>query len=131
LSGAVGGTALVHTFAGVMAVGAVASALAFPSPRPLPVDAAPDGAALPALPKVVWFGVAGIASMTLVQAMTFSFLENVGIHRGFTQQAINGVLIAIGFVNLLPAALAALLEKRLAARRVVLIRSEERRVGKG
>src|SRR5690606_37753900 len=66
-------------------------------------------------------GIAGIAAMTVVQAMTFSFLEGVGIYRGFTQEAINGVLIALGLVNLLPAALAALLEKRLAARTVVLI----------
>ncbi len=121
LIAALGGSALFHAFAGVMTVGAVASALAFPSPAPLPVEAAHGETPLPSLPKVVLFGIAGIASMTLVQAMTFSFLENVGIHRGFTQQAINGVLIAIGFVNLLPAALAALLEKRLAARRVVLI----------
>lgn len=114
------GTALFHTFAGVMAVGALASALAFPAPAPLPAATTHSGTGLPGLPRVVWFGIAGIACMTLVQAMTFSFLENVGIHRGFTQQAINGVLIAIGLVNLFPAALAALLEKRLAARRVVL-----------
>src|SRR5690606_5501043 len=35
LIAALGGTALFHTFAGVMVVGAVASALAFPSPEPL------------------------------------------------------------------------------------------------
>ncbi len=120
LIAALGGPALFHTFAAVMAVGAIASALAFPSPAPTPV-AEMRSARLPTLPRVVWFGIAGIAAMTLVQAMTFSFLEGVGHYRGFAQQAINGVLIALGLVNLLPAALAALLEKRLAARRVVLI----------
>ena len=115
------GTVLFRTFAGVMAVGAIASALAFPSPLPLADETAQSRTALPPLPRVVWFGIAGIAAMTVVQAMTFSFLEGVGIYRGFTQEAINGVLIALGLVNLLPAALAALLEKRLAARRVVLI----------
>lgn len=121
LIAALDGTVLFRTFAAVMAVGAVASALAFPSPLPLPIDAAESGRPLPTLPRVVWFGIAGIAAMTLVQAMTFSFLEGVGLYRGFAQQAINGVLITLGLVNLLPAALAALLEKRLAARRVVLM----------
>lgn len=121
LIAALGGAALFKTFAGVMLLGAVASALAFPSPAPLSA-AAMQSASKPApLPRVVWFGIAGIAAMTLVQAMTFSFLEGVGLFRGFTQQAINGVLIALGLVNLLPAVLAALLEKRLVARKVLLV----------
>jgi predicted MFS family arabinose efflux permease len=53
--------------------------------------------------------------------MIFSFLEPAGLRRGFDQGAINGVLIALGLVNLLPAALAALLQKRLAARKVLLV----------
>src|SRR5690606_17299376 len=73
LIAALGGTALFHTFAGVMAVGAVASALAFPSPEPLAVDAQHSVARLPKLPRIVWFGIAGISCMTVVQAMTFSF----------------------------------------------------------
>jgi predicted MFS family arabinose efflux permease len=55
-----------------------------------------------------------------VQAMTFSMLERVGADRGFDRAALNGVLIALGLVNLLPAALAALLEKRWPARHVLL-----------
>jgi predicted MFS family arabinose efflux permease len=70
---------------------------------------------------VVWFGIVGISCMTLVQAMIFSFLEGVGTERGFERAAINGVLIALGLVNLLPAALAALLQKRLAPRKVLLV----------
>jgi predicted MFS family arabinose efflux permease len=119
LIAALGGAALFHAFAAVMALGAVAAVLAFPSPEP---DLQPAAqAAKPApLAKVVWFGIVGISCMTLVQAMIFSFLEGVGLQRGFGQAAINGVLIALGLVNLLPAALAALLQKRLAARRVLL-----------
>jgi predicted MFS family arabinose efflux permease len=115
-----GGTVLFLAFATVMALGAVASLLAFP---------ADDSAARPALravaasalPRVVWFGIVGIACMTLVQAMTFSFLEDVGLQRGFERAAINGVLIALGLVNLLPALLAALLQKSLQARKVLLV----------
>ncbi len=117
-----GGSVLFLAFAGVMALGAVAALLAFPSP-------AADSAGSPALqvsrpaplPRVVWFGIVGISCMTLVQAMIFSFLEGVGTHRGFERASINGVLIALGLVNLLPAALAALTQKRLSARKVLIV----------
>lgn len=115
-----GGQALFHTFAAVMALGALAAVLAFP---PMPGIATPTARAesgMAALPRTVWFGIAGIACMTLIQAMVFSFLEGVGAYRGFERQAINGVLIALGLVNLLPAALAAMLEKRIPARAVLL-----------
>lgn len=116
---AAGGPALFVVFAGVMAVAALASLLAFPAP-----DARADlsaHASRPApLPRAVWFGIAGIACMGLVQSMTFSFLERVGSDRGFGLQAVTGVLIALGIVNLFPAALAALLEKRWPARSVML-----------
>lgn len=120
LIAALGGAVLFQAFAGVMAVGALASALAFPVPTV--ADATTTHAALPAkMPKVVWYGIVGISTMTLVQATTFSFLEGVGLQRGFAQQSINGVLIALGLVNLLPAALAAILEKRVSANKVLLV----------
>ncbi len=118
LIAAQGGPVLFKAFAAVMAVGAVASLLAFP------VEGVASAATLRArpapLPRVVWFGILGISCMTLVQAMIFGFLEGVGLHRGFDRGAINGVLIVLGLVNLLPALLAALLQKRLAARKVLM-----------
>jgi predicted MFS family arabinose efflux permease len=119
LIAALGGSALFHAFAAVMALGALAAFLAFPSPESKSGLAVQVAKPTP-LPRVVWFGIVGISCMTLVQAMIFSFLEGVGLHRGFEQAAINGVLIALGLVNLLPAALAALLQKRLAPRKVLL-----------
>ncbi len=114
-----GGAALFQVFAGVMALGAVAAALAFPAP-----DAAGDAATSRApstpLPSSVWWGIAGIAAMGLVQSMTFSFLERVGSDRGYGLEAVTWVLIALGAVNLFPAVLAAVLEKRWAARSVLL-----------
>jgi predicted MFS family arabinose efflux permease len=114
-----GGPALFLAFAGVMALGAAAALLAFPSRAADARRAMPASKPVP-LPKVVWYGIVGISCMTLVQAMIFSFLEGVGAHRGFERASINGVLIALGLVNLLPAALAALLQKRVSARRVLL-----------
>jgi len=117
LIAAQGGPVLFKAFAVVMAVGAVASLLAFPGAG----AAAATAQARPGpLPRVVWFGILGISCMTLVQAMVFGFLEGAGTHRGFERGAINGVLIVLGLVNLLPALLAALLQGRLAARKVLL-----------
>jgi predicted MFS family arabinose efflux permease len=118
-----GGPVLFQVFAGVMAVGAVAAALAFPAPDPAPDTVGGAGlsrAPAAPLPASVWWGVAGIAAMGLVQSMTFSFLERVGSDRGYGLQAVTGVLIALGVVNLFPAVLAAVLEKRWAARSVLL-----------
>jgi predicted MFS family arabinose efflux permease len=114
-----GGASIFRAFAAVMAAGALASLLAFPS-FPSAADPVLPASKPAPLPRVVWFGIIGISCMTLVQAMVFSFLEGAGMHRGFERSAINGVLIALGLVNLLPAALAALLQHRLAPRKVLL-----------
>jgi predicted MFS family arabinose efflux permease len=120
-----GGAALFVVFAIVMAVAALVSALAFPAGDEV---ASADGvvndpglkhdSALK-IPAEVWYGIVGIACMGLVQSMVFSFLERVGHDRGFGLTAITGVLIALGVVNLLPAALAGFLEKRLSVRSVM------------
>lgn len=124
-----GGSVLFQVFAVVMAVAAGVSLLAFPQTDAMDARAAaaaPAAAAGPRIarpapmPRVVWFGIVGIACMGLVQAMTFSFLERVGHARGFEAAAITAVLVALSLVNLLPAPLAALLERRLPARSVLL-----------
>lgn len=114
-----GGPVLFQVFAGVMAVGALTAAVAFPVSD---IVGGAERSRVPAapLPAAVWWGVAGIAALGLVQSMTFSFLERVGSDRGYGLQAVTGVLIALGVVNLFPAALAAVLEKRWAARNVLL-----------
>ena len=120
LVAAVGGPALFRVFAGVMAAAAVVALLAFPQAD---APAAGTGPATPGrapMPRAVWFGIVGIGCMGLVQAMTFAFLERVGSDRGFGLAAVTGVLVALGIVNLFPAALAALLEKRWPARSVLL-----------
>jgi predicted MFS family arabinose efflux permease len=125
LVAATGGGALFEVFAGVMAVACVVSAMAFPQARtsasvaPEPVFAS-AGAGRTTLPRAVWFGIVGIGCMGLVQAMTFSFLERVGSDHGFGLAAVTGVLVALGVVNMFPAGLAALLEKRWPARNVLL-----------
>lgn len=114
-----GGTMLFRAFAVVMGVAAVVALLAFPQvdgPEPAAAPVAP----VAPFPRAVWFGIAGIGCMGLVQAMTFAFLERVGAARGFEAAAVAAVLVALSLVNLLPAPLAALLERRLEARSVLL-----------
>jgi predicted MFS family arabinose efflux permease len=117
-----GGPVLFHVFAGVMGLAAVVSLLAFPQADSIdaPACAGPRAGGLPPLPRAVWCGIAGIAGMALVQAMTFSFLERVGRVRGFEVAAITSVLVMVSVVNMLPAPLAALLQHRLPARQVLL-----------
>ena len=115
LIAAFGGQALFIVFGGVMALAALMSALAFPAARRTGAQAE-GGAIHPS----VWFGVAGVSCMGLNQAMMFSFLERLGLDRGFSASAVTGVLIALGFVNLIPAPLAAFLETRVSARAVLV-----------
>ncbi|MDC8784660.1 MFS transporter [Roseateles koreensis] len=115
LVASLGGPVFFAVFAGVMSIAALAAAIGFPEP-----DAREASATGGRLDPVIWFGIVGIASMALVQAMTFSFLERVGSDHDFGLQAVTGVLVAGGIVNLAPAALAALLEKRWIARSVLM-----------
>ena len=123
--GRFGGASLFIVFGAVMLVAALVSLLAFPSAdaaQPGAQGVADTAAARPSagFGAVVWFGIAGVALLALVQAMTFSFVERIGVDRGFGVQAVAAVLIALGIVNLLPAPLAAVLERRVPARGVLL-----------
>lgn len=118
LIAAFGGVALFRVFAGVMLVAAIVSAIWFPTVAQRAVDPALH---IERFSSSVWCGIVGISCMALTQAMTFSFLERIGIDRGFGREAVTGVLIALGFVNLAPAPLAALLEKRLSPRLVLMV----------
>lgn len=117
-----GGPALFVVFGVVMVLAALVCLVAFPTADAAPVVAhATSSQQRPVrFERRVWFGIAGVALVTVTQAMTFSFVERVGHHRGFGAEAVAGVLIALGFVNLLPAPLAALLERRLPPRTVLL-----------
>ncbi len=118
LIGAFGGEALFRVFAGIMTVAAIAAILAFPKASAgLDENLVEEVARLK---PAVWFGVAGVSCMALTQAMMFSFIERIGLDHGFTREAVTGVLIALGFVNLFPAPLAALLERRVSSNAVLM-----------
>lgn len=114
-----GGHLLFVIFSGVMLLAALVCAVAFPAPE-RETDEGTSGERT-AIPTVVWYGIVGVSAMALVQSMTFSFLERVGSDRGYSLNLITGVLVVLGVVNLLPAALAAMTERRLSARSVLLV----------
>ena len=117
---ALGGPALFKVFGAVMAVATVVTALGFPLPDAESVNATASRRAGTKLPRAVWLGMVGVGCLALVQAMMFSFVERMGADRGFGVDKVTAVLISVGLVNIFPPILAALLEKRLAARSVVI-----------
>lgn len=117
----VGGPAFFLVLAGVMAFAAVVCAAAFPKAEVEFLSVRIGASASAPLSPAVWFGIAGVSLMAVNQAMTFSFVERMGIDRGFGHDAVTAVLIGMGIVNLVPAILAALLERKLPAESVVRV----------
>jgi predicted MFS family arabinose efflux permease len=114
---AMGAPALFWSFAGIMAFAACVAAVGFPeshSQRTVTQRLAGK------LPRAVWLAAIGVSCMALVQAMTFAFVERIGADRGFGAAAVAGVLIGLGFVNLIPAPLAAFLQRRVKPRTVLV-----------
>jgi predicted MFS family arabinose efflux permease len=115
-----GPAALFQIFCGLCLLAAVVNAVAFPvaDDRATPAHAAPD-ARQPLDKRCGWI-IGGIVLMALNQALVFSFVERIGVARGFAQSHVNAVLVACGFVNLLPPLAAALLQRRLRATTVAV-----------
>ena len=97
----------------LMAVAAVVMLLAFPEVAVADV-ATVAAAPQQRIPLAAWIVAGVVVCLTLNQSMVFAFVERVGVDRGFGVERINGVLIALGLVNLTPGLLAAILQKRLA-----------------
>ena len=112
-----GGSAMFFAFAGVSAIAAVVAAIAFPSPLTTQPEV---HATRVRLSTPVWFAMVGMGLVSLANTTVFSFVERIGIDRGYGVDAVSAAFVITGLVNLLPPALAALLQKRVPAERVVL-----------
>jgi predicted MFS family arabinose efflux permease len=112
-----GGTALWFVFAGVMGLAAALALAAFPA-VPAPRQHA-DGATR-RISRHVWFAIIGMSILCMAHSMIFPFIERMGIERGYRVGLVAGVLASIGFANLIPSPLAALLEKRLQPERAIV-----------
>lgn len=111
-----GGPTLFRVFAGVMGVATLTCAFAFPQLRRARNTTKADE---PRFERAVWFGMLGVGCMSLTQSMVFSFVQRIGLDRGFAFDAVTATLVACGIVNVFPAPIAGLLETRLAARTVL------------
>lgn len=117
LIGKAGGTALWLVFAAVMGLAALTALLAFPqvpAARPHPQGATGR------ISRHVWFGIIGMSTLCMAHSMIFPFVERMGIERGYTGGLVAGVLVSIGFANLVPSPLAAGLEKRVRPERAIV-----------
>jgi len=116
---ATGGASLFLVLAAIMLVAALIAAWGFPTQRGSISHESGFAAQVP-LTRGVWFAMVGTSFMTMNNAMMLSFLEPVGAARGFGQEQVMAVLLAVGLVNLFPGMLAAIFESRISARVVML-----------
>ncbi len=116
-----GGEVLFLAIAGVLALGAVGSMLAFPDSSPPVLKSGETPKLRTPIPHTVWGGMIGLCVMACMYAMTLSFFERVGMARGYGAALVGTVLTITAVVKLFPAVVAGLLEKRLPARGVMLV----------
>jgi len=113
----VGGSMLWFVFAGVMGLAALLALVAFPKvPAAKPHPEGSTGR----ISRHVWFGIVGMAILCMAHSMIFPFVERLGIDRGYGLAVVATVLMSIGFANLVPSPLAAVLEKRLRPERAIV-----------
>lgn len=110
-----GGQALFHALGLAMAIAAALAAWGFPVADAESQASRSIRESGQKLPPSVWLGIVGVGAMALVQAMVYSFVERMGVDRGFGIATVTAILVAIGVVNMFPSGLAALLERRIGA----------------
>lgn len=112
-----GGTALWLVFAGVMGLAALLALVAFPQ---VPAARPHLDGGTGQISRQVWFGIIGMSILCMANAMIHPYVERMGIERGYSVAVVTGVLMSIGFANLVPSPLAAVLEKRLRPERAIV-----------
>jgi predicted MFS family arabinose efflux permease len=104
---------LFYVLGGLLVLGAIAAATAFPQPPAAAAarlsDAASAGGIVPFRLAVV-LAFLGVALLSTGQAQTYAFLERIGAWRDFPASDIGHMLVVSGFLNLLAPIVAALLE---------------------
>ncbi|MDP9902463.1 MFS transporter [Variovorax ginsengisoli] len=118
-----GASILFIVLSAVMGVAALFSALAFPDVggADVPPAAAQIEPTADRVSKLIWVPIVVVMCLTLNQAMIFAFVERIGAARSFTPGQVQMTLVWLGFVNLVPGPLAALLQKRLSPMSVGIV----------
>lgn len=109
-----GAATLFAILSGVMSAAALLMAVGFPTIRnSSATEVVADEGNDIRIPRVAWAIIFMVTCLTLNQSMMLSFIERIGADRGFGVERVNMALLALGFVNLFPGGLAALLQQRL------------------
>jgi predicted MFS family arabinose efflux permease len=104
---------LFYVLGGLLILGAIAAAAAFPqSPKEAVGQAGKSATVAGAVPLrlAVIFAFIGVALLSAGQGQTYAFLERIGAWRDFPASDIGHMLVVSGFLNLLAPIVAALLE---------------------
>ena len=115
---------LFYVLGGLLVLGAVAAAVAFPQPPAGQSGVAQPAAAAMPFRLAVMLAFIGVALLSTGQAETYAFLERIGTWRDFAASDIAHMLVVSGFLNLLAPIAAAFLENvipRLVAICVALV----------
>jgi predicted MFS family arabinose efflux permease len=101
-----------YVLSGLLALGAVAAAVAFPTPPTGAAAGAQGHAAGATVPfrLAVILAFAGVALLSTGQAAIYAFLERIGAWRDFAASDVATMLVISGFLNLFAPIVAALLE---------------------
>lgn len=73
--------------------------------------------------KIVWFMILGIVFMSLNNAMILSFVERVGMDKGYGSDKVQMALIGMGILTIVPAILAAVFQSKLSPLKVAIVAS--------
>lgn len=106
---------LFWTMAVIMLLASLVMAIGYPS-LSTQAETSPNNsgtASTGRVPPAAWLTIGVVMCMNLNQSMMLSFIERIGATRGFSVEQVNMALVALGFVNMFPGGLAALLQKRI------------------
>jgi predicted MFS family arabinose efflux permease len=76
---------------------------------------------IPKLRKHIWFCILGISLLSMTQAMTISFFDQIGEFRGFSREIMSIALMIYVSVCIFPAPLAAFLQNKFNATTVICL----------
>ncbi|MFK7842913.1 MAG: MFS transporter [Sphingorhabdus sp.] len=113
-----GGQLVFQAIAAIFAFGSAIALLSFPQAPLLQsekLSTEPDQRQNK-IPRKVWFGFTGVFCLSVIFSMTMSFVERVGMDRGYGLVAVSLVLTIMAIAKMFPAAIAGLLQKRLTVR---------------
>ncbi|AJQ94180.1 arabinose efflux permease [Gynuella sunshinyii YC6258] len=108
-----GGQVIFTAFAITVGISAIYALFFFPTIDHLSVTEKHKTRLSGSMPPVAWMIIGVVICLTLSQSMVFSFVERIGVNRGFESSNIQAMFVIMGFINLLPGILAALMQKRL------------------